>query len=402
MKQTIHLFFVWGLIALLLGGCWDRKELNELGIAIGIGVDMEGNQYQVTAQVVIPSAVASKSSPSAGSPVVTYEATAPTIQEAIQKMTDTSPRIIYLSHIRMLILGEEYARKGISDAIEALMREPFTRSDFYIAIAKNNKASTILKIPTPLEKLPANKLFASLDTLTKTWAPATKVTMDQLLSNLVNPDIQSTLPALEAVGNVESSIDKGLEDTTSISPKTTLRFSGIGVFRKDRLLGWINERDSKGFNYIRDKVESTTGHADCQGGGNIALLTLSSDTQKKVIIRDGEPVISISVTNDSTVREVNCRHMKLSSMADIKEIEAASNEKIIEIMKHSVETVRHEFKSDIFGFGQLIHQSKPELWKRLKEEKENPFMDLQIEYKAQTKIKKIGSLFESFQKEMKE
>ncbi|KAF6590636.1 Ger(x)C family spore germination protein, partial [Paenibacillus sp. EKM208P] len=81
------------------------------------------------------------------------------------------------------------------------------------------------------------------------------------------------------------------------------------------------------------------------------LLTLSSDTQKKVIIRDGEPVITVSVTNNSTVREVNCQHMKLDSMADIKEIEAASNEKIVEIMKHSVETVRHEFKTDIFGFG---------------------------------------------------
>mgnify|MGYP001037932970 CR=1 FL=1 len=402
MKQTIHLFFVWGLIALLLGGCWDRKELNELGIAIGIGVDMKGEQYEVTAQVVIPSAVASKSSPSSGSPVVTYQATAPTIQEAIQKMTDTSPRSIYLSHIRMLILGEEYARRGISDVIEALMREPFTRSDFYIAIAKNNKASTILKIPTSLEKLPANKMFASLDTLTKTWAPATKVTMDQLLSDLNNPDIQSTLPALEAVGDTEASIEKGEDDTKSISPGTILRFSGIGVFQKDRLLGWINERDSKGFNYIRDEVDSTTGHADCQGGGNIALLTLSSETKKKVIIRDGEPVILISVTNNSTVREVNCQHMKLSSMADIKEIEAASNEKIVEILKHSVETVRRKFKSDIFGFGQLVHQSKPKLWKKLKEEKENPFMDLQIEYKAETKIKKIGSLFESFQKQMKE
>ncbi|QYK65641.1 Ger(x)C family spore germination protein [Paenibacillus sp. S02] len=402
MKQTIHLLFVWGLIGLILGGCWDRKELNELGIAIGIGVDMKGDQYQVTAQVVIPSAVASKSSPSAGSPVVTYEATAPTIQEAIQKMTDTSPRSIYLSHIRMLILGEEYARKGISDVIEALMREPSTRSDFYIAIAKNNKASTILKIPTSLEKLPANKMFASLDTLTKTWAPATKVTMDQLLSDLTNPDIQSTLPALEAVGDIEASIEKGEDDTKSISPGTILRFSGIGVFQKDRLLGWISEQDSKGFNYIRNKVDSTTGHADCQGGGNIALLTLSSDTKNKVMIRDGEPVILISVTNNSTVREVNCQHMKLDSMDDIKEIEAASNEKIVEIMKHSVETVRHQYKSDIFGFGQLIHQSKPKLWKRMKEEKENPFMDLQIEYKAETKIKKIGSLFESFQKQMKE
>uniref|UniRef100_A0AAE9L7F3 Ger(X)C family spore germination protein n=1 Tax=Paenibacillus polymyxa TaxID=1406 RepID=A0AAE9L7F3_PAEPO len=401
MKQTIHLLIVWGLIALLLGGCWDRKELNELGIAIGIGVDMEGDQYQVTAQVVIPSAVASKSSPSAGSPVVTYEATAPTIQEAIQKMTDTSPRIIYLSHIRMLILGEEYARRGISDAIEALMREPFTRSDFYIAIAKDNKASTMLKIPTPLEKLPANKMFASLDTLTKTWAPATKVTMDQLLSDLANPDIQSTLPALEALGDIEASNEKGIDDTKSISPGTILRFSGIGVLKKTACWAGSMNKTAKGsitFKIQWNQLQDTSTVRE----GDYRLISLEQRNPKKVIIRDGEPVISISVTNDSTVREVNCKHMKLSSMADIKEIEAASNEKIVEIMKHSVETVRREFKSDIFGFGQLIHQSKPELWKRLKEEKENPFMDLQIEYKAKTTIKKIGSLFESFQKEMKE
>lgn len=401
MKQTIHLLIVWGLIALLLGGCWDRTELNELGIAIGIGVDMAGDQYEVTAQVVIPSAVASKSSPSAGSPVVTYQATAPTIHEAIQKMTDTSPRSIYLSHIRMLILGEEYARRGISDAIEALMREPFTRSDFYIAIAKDNKASTMLKIPTPLEKLPANKMFASLDTLTKTWAPATKVTMDQLLSDLANPDIQSTLPALEALGDIESSNEKGIDNTKSISPGTILRFSGIGVLKKTACWAGSMNKTAKGsitFGIQWNQLQDTSTVRE----GEYRLISLEQRNPKKVIIRDGEPVISISVTNDSTVREVNCKHMKLSSMADIKEIEAASNEKIVEIMKHSVETVRREFKSDIFGFGQLIHQSKPELWKRLKEEKENPFMDLQIEYKAKTTIKKIGSLFESFQKEMKE
>ncbi|WP_283657610.1 Ger(x)C family spore germination C-terminal domain-containing protein [Paenibacillus sp. RC343] len=58
--------------------------------------------------------------------------------------------------------------------------------------------------------------------------------------------------------------------------------------------------------------------------------------------------------------------MEIKSLEDIKEIEMESNAKLIEIMKHSVETVRRNFKVDIFGFGQLIHQTDPKAWKVLK------------------------------------
>jgi spore germination protein KC len=35
-------------------GCWSRHELNDLAIAVGIGIDKTGDQYQVSAQVVYP------------------------------------------------------------------------------------------------------------------------------------------------------------------------------------------------------------------------------------------------------------------------------------------------------------------------------------------------------------
>ncbi|WP_068504953.1 Ger(x)C family spore germination protein [Paenibacillus kribbensis] len=403
MKAVISTILILSLLASLLTGCWDRRELNEIGITVGLGVDKEGDQVRVSAQVVVPSEVASKSRSSKGAPaVILFDVTAPTLYEAIQKITEISPRIIYLSHIRMLVFGEEFARQGIADVVESLMREPFARTDFYICVAKGTSASNMLQVVTTLEKIPANKMFSSMEVLSKTWAPVSKVTIDQLMEELASSEIHTTLPALEAKGDLPEGITEGMDNVKTIKPTTVLAISSLAVFKKDRLIGWLDESDSKGYNYIRNHVDTTTGHIDCPEGGKIALMALRSHTKTKVFMHNGEPLIQISVENKSTIRENNCRKMELKSVADVHEIERESNAKLIEIMKHSVETVRRKFKVDIFGFGQLVHQADPKAWKVLKKDWDHTFMNVQIEYKANTEIKKLGAIMNSFQKKMTE
>lgn len=46
---------------LVLSGCWERKELNEVAFVLGIGIDKAETGYTVSMQVVIPSAISSQS-----------------------------------------------------------------------------------------------------------------------------------------------------------------------------------------------------------------------------------------------------------------------------------------------------------------------------------------------------
>ena len=46
------------LISIFLTGCWSRREMNELAIAVGIGIDKVGDQYKVSVQVVEPNQIA--------------------------------------------------------------------------------------------------------------------------------------------------------------------------------------------------------------------------------------------------------------------------------------------------------------------------------------------------------
>lgn len=52
------------------------------------------------------------------SPVTLYEASGKSVNEAIRKLTQVSPRIIYLGHLRVVVISEELAKEGIATTVD--------------------------------------------------------------------------------------------------------------------------------------------------------------------------------------------------------------------------------------------------------------------------------------------
>jgi spore germination protein KC len=156
-----------------------------LAITVGLGIDKTGDLYTVSAQVVDPSQVAARTSASGlRTPATVYKETSTSILEALRKITTIAPRRIYLSHLQMLIIGEEMVRSGIAESLDFVSRGHESRTDFFIAIAKGSNALDILTVLTPLEKIPSNNLFSSLETSAKFWAPTHGIVLDDLLIEL--------------------------------------------------------------------------------------------------------------------------------------------------------------------------------------------------------------------------
>ncbi|WP_145052406.1 Ger(x)C family spore germination protein [Paenibacillus xylanexedens] len=401
MKTSLRLISCILVILPLLSGCWDRQELNELGIMLGLGVDKDGDQIKVSAQVVVPSEISSKSGGGIGTPVTQYHATAASLLEAIQKLTETSPRRIFMSHIRILVFGEEFAREeGIYDVIEALMREPTARPDYYVMVARKAKAADVLNLLTPLENIPAEKLYNSLDVSAKTWSPTTTVTGDELMDTMISPGIQPVITGIEIIGNHKKSGEKS--NIESIVVPAHLNTTGLAVFHKDKLIGWLTENESKGFNYVRGNVKTTVGHVDCPNTqGSVTMKTLRTSTDRKVKFIQGEPVVHLKVKNVSSIGSVECK-FEIGSMSAIHELEKLSEERLVELMKNSVNSVRRKFHVDIFGFGQEIYRSNPKFFNKVKDNWDQQFEDLDVKYEANSQIRRVGTLDNSFQNELKE
>ncbi|WNS44904.1 Ger(x)C family spore germination protein [Paenibacillus sp. MMS20-IR301] len=391
------------LLTVLLSGCWERKELNELAFVLALGLDKAESGYKVTMQVVIPSSITSQSAGGAGGggvPVVTYSYKVPTIYESLRKFNLISSRTAYFGHIRVLVLGEELARSGIGETLDVLKRSREPRMDFYTLVAKQTTAESILKVLTPLDRLPANKLFNALDKSYKISARTVAVTLDTLIEDMLYEGINPVLTGVEVTGDAAAGDKKSnIEQTT---PSARLRYEDVAVFRKDKLIGWLDEEETVGYNYITDKVTKNTGHFKDKDGSIVVIEGLQAKTKRKVKIINGEPHIYLRAEAFCNVEEVEGAD-KLDTEGKIRSLEEESEDRIVQRMKDVVEQVNSRYNVDIFGFGRSIYRTSPGTWARLQEQNREGYLrSLPIHYEASVTINRIGLIDNSFLEDIKE
>lgn len=392
MTRKLSVLLCVLLFLLVLSGCWSRRELNELGIAVGIGVDKAEKGYRVTAQVVSPGEIVATKSSGNRTPVTVYEATAETIFEAIRKITTKSSREVYLAHLRVLVIGEQLAREGIQQALDHFSRDHEVRTDYFVIVAKGSTASDVLKVLTPIEKIPANNLYLSLDISQKLWAPTATVTLDQLISDIVSEGKNPILSAVHVVGKQVGQTQQNIEKTT---PPGYLKYMGLAVFKKDKLIGWLNEKESKGFSYITNRVKNTVGHIQCPNGGKFVVEVIKSETKLKGKILDDKPQIQIDIKMEENIGEVDCQ-IDLTKKETIAELEKLAEKKVVNIVMTTVKKVQRDYKADIFGFGDAIHRADPAAWNTIKQDWDKLFAQVEVNVNVDTKIRRIGTVANSF------
>lgn len=399
MKRTLLAALA---VVLLTTGCWNRRELNELAIVVGLAIDRgSGEGVRVSAQVVEPTQVATGRSAAGGgsrSPVTTYSVEGTTVFEAIRKLTTMSPRILYLSHLRIVVFGEELAKEGIAEELEFLSRDHQVRSDFFIIVAKGEDGREVLNQLTPLVKNPSQNLFSSLETSERAWAPTHGALLDELIDTLVSKGRQPVLTGIRIVGDkAQGETQKNVE---TIESPARLRYDSLAVFRGDKLAGWLTSKESKGWNYITDQVQSTVGPVPCPDGGEISIEIIRSHARIKADVRGGRPALKVSVSAEGNIGEVRCG-LDINNPDNIPKVEKAAERKIIEAMDASVKRAQ-EFKADIFGFGDALHRAAPDFWKKESKHWGERFATLPVDVHAHVTIRRTGTTNKSYLQDLED
>lgn len=397
MRKRVFKYIVLLLVVNLLSGCWSKKDLNELAIVTAIGIDKTEEGYSVSIQVLNPSELAGKTS-SGRTEVVRFIKSGETVFEALRKLSMDTPRRIYLAHLREVVFGEEIAREGIGKALDFISRDHEMRTDFYITVAKGSSAADILNVQTAVEKVPANKLFSALENSESVWAATKTVKLDELINSIVSKGKEPILTGIYVYGNPE--YGSNIENVHNVSPETGLRLDYLGVFKNDKLIGWLNMNESKGFNYITDNVKSTVVTAELDDG-KVTIETLRSKSKVSGKMEKGKPVITINITSEGNVADTES-NIDLTKPENIKKLEKEYSENVKKKVLTSVQKVQEDFQSDIFGFGEVIHRSNPKAWKDLEENWDETFATLDVKVHVKADIRRLGTITESFQKETKE
>lgn len=401
MKRIIYVSFVISICCVLLAGCWSRRELNDLSIAFALGIDRDDGMYVVTAQIINPGEISPSHSGSGGgqAPVGVYETRGTTLFEAFRRLTKKVPRKVYFAYVRLVVIGETLAREGILDAVDFLLRGDEFRTDFYLLVAKGSTAREPLHVLTQLDLIPAEKVFDSIEMSEDFWAATGKVTIDELVNDIVGGGRQAVLTGIEIVGN--KAIKGKPENMQTIENQAVLKLADMTAFRGDKMVGWLDETESKGYNYTQNNVQDTITTIPCPEKGILAVEIRHNDTTMHTKVTNGQPRGSIAVHAEGNIGDVECG-VDLSKEQTILTLEQRTEEKFRDVIEESLHKAQKKLHTDIFGFGEALSRSDPQAWAELKSDWHDLFVDMPVDITVDVDMREQGSMTKSLRQIMRE
>ena len=371
-------------IIFLLTGCYNYREINELAIVSGVSIRKVDDEIELTTEVINPKKEQDASSGEEPEFII-YTSRAKSVQEAIRKMIKESPRKMYGAHIEILVIDEGIAREYLMDILDSFARNPEIRSEFKDLVGKSDD---ILKITTPLEKISSEYIRNSLENNNKYLGFANVVTYHELISNVLNPNIELVLPVLSMKGNVNLGEDK--ENISNTSVKATSIIDGMAIFRNNKLIGYLTEEESLTYNILRDSVKNffirTSGHDNEYIVHEIIRLSSKMEFDKN------KNEMKITLTGKSAISEVN-EKIDLENLEEVSKLEKELNQELKKMVERSILSIQKKYNSDIFGFGDVIYKSYPKYFQKIKDEfKQDGFQNMKVNVSVKIKGQEKGNL----------
>lgn len=364
----------------MLTGCWNYKELNNLGITTGIGIDKSEEGYEITLMIANSQKQTNSSSNGRASNDI-FTGNGRTLYEAIKDAAMSISKEVYLGHIEVLIISEEVAKDGIQEVIDFIFRYPQARNDFHVAISNNCKAGDILKITGPLDTISTQNIAQNLKITNRLQGFTHTVKCIELVNHLINEGINPVLPSILIIGDVEKgNEDKNIERS---EPETYVKLGMLGIFKKDKFIKFADRNESKGINIINNKINITLLALN-YNGINVNLEVDDLKTKKK--IKDNKIIVETKII--SSIQETS-EHLNLTDPKIIEEIRKIGVEEVKRLIESAIKVTKDN-KTDIFGFGNLIYKDDFKKWNNIKDKWEDEIYEktevqIEIDLKLQAK-----------------
>lgn len=387
-KGLLRLIAITVLI-LPLSGCWNSRELNELAVVSGIGMDLvpETDEYRVTFQLVNPSSTSTSSSPGSGKPaIVVVSATDKTMFGALRRASKHVTRQLFFAHTQLIVLGESLARDGINDIFDIFERSHELRLNSEILVARGSDAASVLKLLTPVESLPALGLVKKAQNTSSVWGENRTIRVFDVIQGITGEG-DLTINAVKINGDAEEGKKKSnLEGSETL---TETMMNGLGVFRQGKLLYWMKDSEARGTEWLLNQIEETVLDIDADDKKeSVAVNIIYSRTEVKTTMEDGLPVFHVTIAEEGSVNETDS-FVDLSKREEIMKLERQLEKKTrLEVMQAFEKG--QQLESDIFNFGNELKRTNPQEWAALDGDWGQIFAKGKLDLKIRAYIRSTG------------
>jgi spore germination protein KC len=391
MKRRIKEFAIqtFAILTCLacLSGCFDRRELDTMGIVMGVAIDKaetEG-ETELTVQMVHP---AGKSSGSGGKKskdqggegggasqaFINVSSTGRNINFIIREMQHKMSRMIYVAHNEVIVIGEDLAKNGVRDALDFFARAPEARMTLNVFVARG-KAKDVLDVKPEFEKVTSTELVKMLNDQ-KITSHTPIVTEFEFVSTMVSKTTSAVAPLI----SLEEEADG----------RKMIVISGCAVFKQSVMVGEFGEEETRGLLFVKNKVKA----------GVIEMSVL--DTPATIEIRNAKSKVTpILFTDGKSVFNVNIEMIiGIGDQSGTVNLAAPENssamlnavETVIKGEIESAVTKSKELNADVFGFGEYLNRKYPDQWKDMQENWDALYRNIAVNVTVKVKADGAGRI----------
>lgn len=390
---------IYGLILVLfiMTGCSNYRELNNLAIIVGAGIDYdkEKQEYIVTYQAINPQGVPTTaiSAPGGNMAVINYQGRGKTIVEASRNTSKKISRQNLYYHTSLIVIGEAAAKKGLNFILDVYERDPKVRTSLPVLISRNTSAKNILDIvPSGFTRITSKEFLDKLEnTSTLLGENGNNSKVYQVIAALTSLGNEPAISGISIAGNIKQGWNKSNLETTK---RTYTVINGIGVFRKGKLVHWLDGTKAKSVQMINNTLKQTNVNVTCKKGTDLSVVINRAKKDVKVNVKEEKVFIDVHIHANAYIGEAVCDE-DLKKVTILKNIEKKVEHKIKKDLQKGIREVQ-KLKTDIFGFGDILHRSHLKEWRMVKDHWNESFSKAYVRIKVQVNIDSTGMRTKSY------
>lgn len=376
LRKFIDIFLIITLMCSALTGCTNVVEIDDLGIILAIGIDInEDKNYSVSVQLL------NVDSEISDSPInsIVYTATGETIFNALNHLNKMIGKKLNYSHMQYMVIGDNLARSGISSILDFSLRSTEVRPDIPMFVTKGNVVE-ILNTKVPANTISAFGLRNLINIEKKRGYTVITTTLDYVNSS-------STGSKDAVIGEIEV----GRQENNEIN----YDLSGAAVLKDDKLIGYLSPTETRALNWIRGEVNTGDVIIQYPKGNKISLDIKGSSSNISTKINNGRVDVKVKINVQSNIREMLGKLNPNTKPKLMEEFAAKEDEIIYSEIKMVLNKTQKELDADIFDFGNNVFRMHQKEWKAIDKNWDTQFKNMNIDVTVFSEIKQTGTISKS-------
>jgi len=367
------------LMMVPLTGCWNNRDLTDLGIVAGIGIDKasDGN-IEMTVQILSSSksggSQMSSGSAQSGGSTVELTAEGATDFDAARNLIPSLSQKAYFSQIQIMVIGQDAAKEGLDGFWDFFERDHEVNRLYRVLVVKNGTAKSVLEANADINQIGAVEVMDSVENTAfgkSVNLPAFKVT--------------------EMLSNPLTGLVTGVIDPNGATSLKDMKVQGGAVFKKAKLVGYFDNDQTRGYLFAKNQIQSTilTIKNPKENGRLVSLELIRSIGNLTASIEDGKPKLGIEIKAYGNIAEEQ-GGLDLTHEKDLKALESGANTLIASDIKDMLDKSQNEFDCDVLNFNELLDKYHYSDFEKIKSNWDELYKNAEVTINVKFLIKRPG------------